>query len=269
MRSLHVPMTWEEWERLPWRFGWKHEYWNGHAHLTPRQDHVHVRFDGEVWSAQLPKGLRMRPVVHEDARALINAFIEAFEDGVEFCDWPVEKIHEHARGNITDYFAGRRGTLLLKASRLALGRERQVVGAALLNGRDAEPRLDLLMVRPGFRRCGIASTLVGAAVRDLHSQGASVLRSAYCVSNRESALWHQAFGFEEEPDLDLARMRRQFLLHEMSRHEGLQAPEARLEHARLKSAFELWNRRTEELEETADREGLEAVMPALRYRWWG
>src|ERR671914_3021046 len=42
MRSLRVPMMWEEWERLPWRFGWKHEYWDGPAHLTPRQDHVLV-----------------------------------------------------------------------------------------------------------------------------------------------------------------------------------------------------------------------------------
>jgi GNAT superfamily N-acetyltransferase len=264
MRSLHVPMTFEEWERLPWRFGWKHEYWDGHAHLTPRQDHVHVFLRPRP--LVVPDCMPLRSVRPDDAPGLVRTFIEAFEDGVEFCDWPAEKVREHARRNIMDYFAGRRGSPLLEASRLSLGEEGRVTGAALLNGRDAGPRLDLLMVRPGLRRRGIASALVGAAVRDLHSQGASVLRSAYCVSNRESALWHQAFGFEEEPDLYLARLRRMFYAHESSRHEGLQAPEARLEHARLEALYKLWNRRTEELEEVAEREGFEAVTPTLRYR---
>jgi predicted N-acetyltransferase YhbS len=260
-------MTFEEWERLPWRFGWKHEYWDGHAHLTPRQDHVHVRVEiGPRPLAAVPSRLSLRTVAPADEQELVPTFIEAFEDGVEFCDWPAEKVREQARRNITDYFAGRRGSPLLKASRLALGEEDQILGAALLVGRDAGPTLDLLMVRSGLCRRGIASTLVRTAVRDLHSQGASVLRSAYCVSNRESALWHQAFGFEEEPDLYLARLRQMFYAHESSRHEGLQAPEARLEHARLEALYKLWNRRTEELEEVAEREGFEAVTPALRYR---
>lgn len=36
MFSINVPMTREEWERLPGRFGWKREYLDGHAHLTLR-----------------------------------------------------------------------------------------------------------------------------------------------------------------------------------------------------------------------------------------
>ncbi len=56
-----------------------------------------------------------------------------------------------------------------------------------------------------------------------------------------------------------------FFLHEMSRYEGLETVEARREHARLKTLYEFWSRRCEELEEVAEREGFEAVMPALRY----
>lgn len=248
---------------MPWRFGWKHEYSDGHAHLTPRQDHVHVFLLPRplVASDRMP----LRYVRPDDARGLIQTFIEAFEDGVEFCDWPVEKVREHARRNITDYLAGRRGRPLLEASRLALGEEGRITGAALLNGRDAGPTLDLLMVRPGFRQRGIASALVETALQDLYSRGAPTLRSAYCVSNRESALWHQAFGFEEEPDLYLARLRRMFYAHESSRYEKLQAPEARREHACLEALYKLWSRRTEELENLAECEGLEAVTPALRY----
>lgn len=84
---------------------------------------------------------------------MVEAFIETFENGVEFCDWPVKKIHGYAGRNIADYFAGRRGTPLLSASRLALGEGGNIAGAALLSGREiGTPTLDLLMVRPGFRR---------------------------------------------------------------------------------------------------------------------
>jgi len=259
-------MTLEEWEHLPWRFGWKHEYWDGHAHLTPRHDHVHVHVRVGGSRGSPPSCLSVRPVEPADAERLVETFIETFEDGVEFCDWPVERIHEHARTNIADYFAGRRGTPLLASSRLALDEEGHVVGAALIGGREAGPTLDLLMVRPGFRRLGVANTLVGMAVEELHARGVTVLRSAYHVANEESTCWHRAFGFEEEPDLNLARLRRVFFFHEMSRHEGLETAEARREHARLESLHEHWSRRSEELEEVAEREGFEAVMPALRYR---
>lgn len=190
MRSLHVPMTWEEWECLPWRFGWKHEYWDGHAHLTPRQDHVHVRVEPRprVAARSVADSLSVQPVDPTDAQGLVAVFIEAFEHGVEFCDWPAKEIHEHARRNIADYFAGRRGTPLLSASRLALGEGGYIAGAALLSEREAGPTLDLLMVRPDFRRRGTASILVGVAVDELQAQGATVLRSVHCVANEESAL---------------------------------------------------------------------------------
>ena len=274
MRSLHLPMTWEEWERLPWRFGWKHEYWDGHAHLTPRQDHVHVRFGlrPRAVPAAPPTRLSVRPVEPTDARGLVRAFVETFEDGVEFCDWPAHKVRENARSNIAGFFAGRRGTPLLAASRLALGEEGDVAGAALVTGRETGPTLDLLMVRPSFRRRGAATTaLVGAAVEELYARGVrGVLRSAHGVANEESTAWHRAFGFEEEPDLYLARLRRAYYAHEVSRHEAGAggtgtAQEGGETLARLRSLYELWRRRAEELEEVARREGLEAVTPALRY----
>jgi predicted N-acetyltransferase YhbS len=257
-------MTREEWERLPWRFGWKHEYWDGRARLTPHQHHVHVRVPIEAREKRLPAvaspGLSVRAVGPADAPGLVPAFIEAFEDGVEFCDWPAERIQEHARRNVADYFAGRRGVPLLAASRLAVEGGR-VVGAALLTRRrDGGPTLDLLMVSPALRRRGIARALVGAAVEELRGQSATgVLRSAYCVANRESAHWHRAFGFEEEPDLHLARLRQAFYRHEVSRHGTDEAP------AHLRSSYEHWSRRAEELEEIARRQGFEAVTPSLSY----
>ncbi len=261
MRSLHIPMTFEEWDLMPWKFGWKHEYFGGEAHMTPRHDHVHVRFRGAVSTAELPDGFSMRRVSPDDAPELVGTFIETFEDGVEFCDWTKEMIHDHARTNITEYFDGRRGEPTT-ASRLAT-EGKNIVGAVLLCHRDEEPVLDLLMVRPGFRRRGIARALVSAAIRELreHGEGEN-LRSAHHAANEESTAWHRAFGFEEEPDISIARMRRMFYIHEASRHE-----EGSEEHVRLDALYEKWNRIVEELEEVADREGFEAVAPVLRYSW--
>ncbi len=246
---------------MPWRFGWKHEYFGGEAHITPRHDHVHVRFRGSVPSAELPNGTSMRPVSPEDAPELVEAFIETFEDGVEFCDWTEEMTHEHAEMNITEYFAGRRGEPM-DLSCLAT-EENRIVGVALLCRRDDESVLDLLMVRPDFRRRGIAHALVGSALGKLRERGEGKnLRSAHHVANEESTKWHRAFGFEEEPDLSLARMRRFFYAHEASRH-----PEGSEEFIRLEALHEKWSRRVEELEEISDREGFEAVAPVLRYSW--
>lgn len=147
------------------------------------------------------------------------------------------------------------------------------MGAALLVGRKTGPALDLLMVRPDFRRRVISNALVGAAVEESRPRGVrDVLRSAHTVSNEESTAWHRTFGFEEEPDLYLAHLRRAYYVHEVSRHgagsgETETAQKGRGEALkRLRSLYGLWSRRAERLlEEVARREGLEDVMPALRY----
>jgi hypothetical protein len=35
MRSQHLPMTSEEFKLMPRKLGWKSEYWDGRAHITP------------------------------------------------------------------------------------------------------------------------------------------------------------------------------------------------------------------------------------------
>lgn len=258
-------MSWEEFERMPWRFGWKHEYWDGCAHLTPRAE------------SAVTACVTQRAVEAADAEDLIECFIETFQEGVEFCDWQAEQFQAHARRNITGYFAGRRGAPH-EVSRLATSNEaetgaiqtstvsaQRIIAAALFIQKPDAPVLDLLMVRPGFRRRGIARALIIAAMNDLHARGFENLRSAYVVSNEESAAWHRAFGFSEEPGLHLARLRREFFRHEMWRYETLSGVDARNTYARLKAECEFWQGRVDELEAICESEGYESVTPVLRY----
>lgn len=279
MRSQHMPMTFEEWERMPWRFGWKHEYWDGCAHTTPRHNHVLVSLRVAPRVTGSPPHVTLRAVEESDAEALIETFVETFEDGVEFCDWGTEKIHEHARRNIADFFAGRRGAPH-PSSRIAVPiadeavssessgavRPPAVLAAALFTQKSDAVVLDLLMVRPAYRRRGIADLLVGAGLNDLHAQGETILRSAHHVANGESAAWHQSFGFAEEPDLHLARLRQSFYYHEVTRRDA-SGDDGTEEYADIKTAYEFWHARVEELEEVCEREGYEAVTPSLRLDW--
>lgn len=43
MKSPKIPMTTEEFDLLEWKFGWKHDYWDGHAHISPRPHGIVVK----------------------------------------------------------------------------------------------------------------------------------------------------------------------------------------------------------------------------------
>lgn len=243
MRSLHIPITWEEWERMPWRFGWKREYSDGHAHLTPRRDHVHVfvrppidpdvhrggRGRGGVLRLAGGEGPRTRPTQH---RGLLR---RAARQAV------VGSLTSDTRGRGANH---RRGIVERTGCRTD-------AGAA-----DGTPGPPPAWDRQHARRDG--STGPALAGRERPPQRLPRIEQG-------EHPWHQAFGFEEELDLYFARLRRMFYAHDASRHERLQTPEARREHARLEALFKLWSHHTEELEKVAECERLEAVTPALRY----
>lgn len=274
MRSQHIPMTCEEYERHEWRFGWKHEYWDGQAHFTPRHNHVYVRapVESSRGAVLAPEGLGLREPCAADERAMVEAFLDAFADGVEYCDWQREKIEEAAHKNIRDYFAGKRGTPH-HASRLAVAVNEAsksvttVAGAALLVTKSDGPVLDLLLVRPQWQRCVLATALAATAMNELHRAGARSLRSTHHIANEASAAWHGRFGFVEEPDLSVARLRRQYFGHELWRAEQLKGESGSDEGtlSRLRAAYEHWEKQVETLEAVEERDGYEAVTPVLRY----
>jgi GNAT superfamily N-acetyltransferase len=231
VKSRHIPMPVEAFHRLPWDLGWKYEYWDGQAHVTPREHAVQVTLDLAPRPASSPPGLRAPRAA--DAPRLLRAYLASFADGIEYCDWTSPAIRGHARKTLCGYFDGARGKPFLGASRVvssAAGSARSIAGAALVvaAGR-GRARLDLLFVVPRERRRGLASAMVADAVGVLHRAGLQVLESAYVLGNMESEAWHRGFGFREEPDWLLARLKLAQARHDLERREreGDLSPEER------------------------------------------
>lgn len=267
VKSEHPRMSIEEFELLPMRPGWKHEYWDGRAHITPREHGVVVAMP--VTARHVNTSLVLRRATGADAPELTTAFLEAFIDSTEYCDWETRKISDAADKAIRGHFAGERGKPHL-ASRVAMGFDRErgcdsIVGAALLAHAPRYSILDLLFVRPAWQRHGIATALLSDAMNEIHEGGEAILKSAYHAANDASMDWHHRFGFVEEPDLMRARLYASAARHEVWRREKLGGLTDR-ERLDLKSEADRWEIEVERLEEIAGREGYRAVAPIMTWR---
>lgn len=263
MRSQRIPMTWDEFEALPRRPGWKHEYVDGTAYITP--GHTIVTVSLPLAPREVAAPCALRPVEETDAPALIALFEEAFTETVEYCDWRPAQIRDSARECIEGFFRGRRGKPPHPGSRIGDDADGPA-GAALISATPDGPLLDVLFIRPAWQRRGLGTALVASAVSALHAAGETKLFSRCHLGNEASVAWHRRFGFVEEPDLTLTEMRLRLARHELHRRQkpgGLSAEERsalEAECARLK-------KQVATLEEVKRRDGYEAVCPTLRCHW--
>lgn len=251
-------MTFEEWELLPRKPGWKYEYWDGEAHISPAHILAPVRI--AVGPRPVDASFSLEPVTRDAESGLVRTFVDVFRHTIEYCNWDMKSIRESATSHVREYFEGRRGQAL-QASRLATC-GRMVIGAVLVVRLKGKPILDLLLVRASWRRQGLATALVSAVLNDLHGQGEKVLRSRYHPGNEESAAWHSRFGFYDEPDRWMAQMRWRLAGHELDRHERLRhlSPE---EEAKVRAECEHWKTEAARLEE-ADSRKFRAMRPNRR-----
>jgi RimJ/RimL family protein N-acetyltransferase len=164
----------------------------------------------------------VEPVTPGDAQALTQAYVTAFGDGVEYCDWPEEKIREDASATIAGFLAGRHGAPLA-ASRLArdgAGSSAPVIGALLVIELGVDRALmDLLFVVPGRLRQGLASAMAASTLVALKEMGFRTLESRYLLANQASRAWHHRLGFEDLPDFMSARALLAHARHRLERHQ--------------------------------------------------
>jgi L-amino acid N-acyltransferase YncA len=268
MQSRHVPMTEEEYLRLPFEVGWKCEYYDGQAHFTPRDLPVITTLSVTPRAVPPHSGTArcpLRPAQTADANGLIETYVAAFGATIEYCDYTQAQLESAARRALTDHFAGERGNPL-SASRVAVDPQQpdRLMGAALLlSGRDSA-RLDLLFVHPTWQGRQLATALLADAVNHLHDYGERQLMSRYHIGNEASRRWHQRCGFREEPDLRRAELYLQAARHELWRREKLGEWSA-AERTHWLNECAQWQAQVDELERLAEAQGFAAVCAG--YRW--
>lgn len=219
MKSQHIPMTIDEFHVMPHKLGWKHEYWNGQAHITPSYSGI-VTAALPVQPRPVTPACTVRSVVEADMAGLYAAYVAAFEDTIDYCDWQLAAIQSAAQETLTGYFAEQRGKPL-PATQVAL-HDTEMIGAAfIVEKKNGQPFLDLLFVVPQWHRKGIAITLVGTALNELAAAGYHTFTSRFWLGNEESRTWHHRFGFVDEPNQFLAGAYYRHAQHELERHEIL------------------------------------------------
>src|SRR6516162_3123062 len=84
--SIHRRMSAAAFGRMPYRLGWKHEYYGGKAHITPSK--IGVTLLLELRDPTTEADERIRPVTAGDAAALEAPFLDAFAYAPEYADYP-------------------------------------------------------------------------------------------------------------------------------------------------------------------------------------
>lgn len=249
-------MSWEAFERLPHRLGWKHEYYAGMAHLRPSWTSVVFELDLAPRAVRRRRGIR--PVTRDATPALRQPFLEAFALAPEYAGWPMAKFRRAADEYLERFF----GTVRGEPSPVSVLAEvaGEVIGAALIKDRPSGPLLDCIFVRPDQARRGWATALAGHAVNRLLERGATKLRSNALLANTASLAWHARFGFRELPSLWVAQARANHYWYELDRLKRLGRPEPEL--SKVKELADYWWAEARRLDDLG-RQDFEAVHPIL------
>jgi L-amino acid N-acyltransferase YncA len=217
LRPIHRRMSWTAFQRLPRRLGWKHEYYDGQAHLTPAS--LVVPFVLDLAPRRVPRRAGIRRVTPADAPALQAPFLAAFALTPEYACYPSSRFARSGAEYLDRFFGNVRGewspvsVVVEDAGRL--------IGAALVKQRQNGPLLDCLFVRPEHGRQGLATAMVARVVRGLLRRGETRLLSYVILANEPSMAWHQRFGFQEIPSARVACHRWWVYRDELERHRQL------------------------------------------------
>ena len=219
LRPIHRKMAFETFERsIPWRAGWKREYYGGSAHVRPSYATCIFELELELGSRVEATGVEIRPVRPFDGPELLAAFLDAFRYAPDYCGYPMAAYRKAARDYFEGFFGEKRGEWCPNASCVALDGDR-IAAAALVKIRGDGPLLDCLFSRPDRFRNGLATAAATFAVNRLASAGHRTLKSCASLANESSNAWHARFGFVELPNWMTAQSRYLNALRELERRK--------------------------------------------------
>ncbi len=226
----------DDYHRYPKLPGWKYECYDGAIHPSPAMHSIASILAVTPRIMTSPCDLVSPNDIPREQ--LVRVFIDTFKDSVEFFNWPLAQIEEHADKWTNALLDGKRGRPLA-ISRVAVV-DNSVVGAALFRAEHDIPFLDLLYVLPDWQRKGIATAMVAQAVNSLYEARIPVLTSRYDLANTASRDWHHRFGFKDSPGWLATRHLRAHFRQELHRHE-LIGDLGDAERGRLQQEVEQWS----------------------------
>ena len=164
--------------------------------------------------------------------ASITATLQsAFADSVDYYGWPRAERQGELAAFAAAFLRSARGAVL-PATRVAVAPGGALVGVLLVReGPSSGPVVDALGVVPAWRRRGVASALLSAALAALSSAGRVAVYSGSVLANHVSVAWHDVRGFEPLDDALVAAAYERHHAWEADRLAGI-APGASARHAR-------------------------------------
>ena len=209
-------MTSEEFDVCEVPFGWKAEYYDGFAYITPRGHGVMMKIP--VDKRKVETIAEIKPVSEASKGELVKLFYDSFVDSVEYVNRTEEEVKRNAALEIRNFFEGKRGIPQLKLSKIAVMDNRKV-GACLVSKYKFGYKDEIIFVHPKYQRKNIGNALAAAVLDDLYELGEQVFWSEHNICNELSANWHRKFGFTEVTDIVTARLRENYYRREVHRNE--------------------------------------------------
>jgi GNAT superfamily N-acetyltransferase len=220
MSALKLPLTWEQFCRLPRHPAYKYEYFEDTAWLSPRPRYYHALLDlADAPREGADAKAALRPVAEADWEELAPLFAAAFERQQPFGGLEDDQREEAARKALAHTRDGGDGPLIERASFVATDKGRPV-GAILVTLLPAEdpagwgsyhwrqppppdavarrlgrPHLTWIVVSLFDAGRGVGTALLNAAARELLALGYRELASTFLLGNDSSMLWHWRNGF--------------------------------------------------------------------------
>lgn len=202
-----IPMPVDDFHTMRHRLGWKHEYWDGAARLSP--SHIAVTTFSRPLSQRsapqpcLETDYEIQPVTPAGEDAIVDLYVRAFESAVEFAGYSDDLYRDTLKIDVARFFEG---TLQRNHNRAAVEHSYVVrhtsgiVAALLVRIKGETPCIEPVMVDPGCQRRGLGTALLNRTVESLHAVGFSTIQSHCHLANKSSLAWHRKNGFEESPN---------------------------------------------------------------------
>jgi GNAT superfamily N-acetyltransferase len=222
MSTIELPLTVEDFRKLPRHPAYKYEYLSRRVFLVPRPKFYHAMLDLTDKHADdsQPSNIKMRLIADSDTTDLELVFAAAFAAYLPFAALEPSRRAHAARDALLKVRDGGEGPWIMQASFLAMDQENKPTAAIFItllpdedpSGWDSfrwrepappdaierrigRPHITWIFVSPMHAGFGIGTALLAASTLELRSMGYQHLASTFMLGNESSMLWHWRNGF--------------------------------------------------------------------------